>query len=136
VDDHAVILAPTLADLGVIGVAQDGEQPGAQVRARIELVHVGQGLEQRFLDQIVSFRAIARQRPREGAQRRKEFEHLRAQGGGVHLSTTPFREIPFAIREQVHSAAYLSGESGGQLGMWQKRRSVTVRDFLNGYLRL
>ena len=61
---------------------------------------------------------------------------LRAQGGGVHLSTTPFREIPFAIREQVHSAAYLSGESGGQLGVWQKRRSVTVRDLLNGYPRL
>src|SRR6478672_5887896 len=61
-------LAPPLAIVGAKQVAQDGEQPRRQVRARLERVDVGDGAQQRLLDQIVGTVAIAAERDRERAQ--------------------------------------------------------------------
>src|SRR5829696_4554718 len=61
-------LAPPLPVVRAKQVAQDGEQPSRQVRAGLERVDVGNGAQQRFLNQIVRTVAIARQRDRKRAQ--------------------------------------------------------------------
>jgi len=61
-------LAPGLAAGRIEGVAQDGEQPGAQVGAALEAVDIAPGLEDGVLHQIVCRRRIARQAERKGTQ--------------------------------------------------------------------
>ena len=61
-------LAPPLAIVGAEQVAQDGEQPGRQVRAGLERVDIGDGAQQRLLHQVVGTVAITGKRDRERAQ--------------------------------------------------------------------
>ena len=65
-----------MAQLRVVAVAQDREQPRLQVAAGLELLAVGPRLEHRVLHQIVGARRIAAQRAAEGAQRRQQRRHL------------------------------------------------------------
>src|SRR5260370_12107441 len=63
-------LAPPLAIVGAEQVAQDGEQPGRQVRARLERVDIGNRAQQRLLNQVVGTIAITGERVRERAPSR------------------------------------------------------------------
>ena len=61
-------LAFCLAARRIERVAQDGEQPGAQVRSGLELVHVRPRLDDGVLHQIIGRRPLAGQRQRKGPQ--------------------------------------------------------------------
>jgi hypothetical protein len=74
-------LALLLAHLGIEVVAQDGEQPGAQVGALLEGIEVGPRLDQRLLHQVVGDIDIAGQRQREGPEARDRRQQIVAQGG-------------------------------------------------------
>src|SRR5580700_44049 len=61
------------------GIAQDGEQPGFQIRPRDEAVAMGPALEHGFLDQIVRFLATGPERAREGPEARNRLQQLAAE---------------------------------------------------------
>src|SRR5271165_3969894 len=60
--------ASALAVVGIIDVAQDGEQPRAQARSGLEFVRLAPRPEQRLLDEVVGLRRRSRQRNRERPQ--------------------------------------------------------------------
>ena len=74
-------LAAPAAALGEIGVAQDGEEPRAQVGAFLEAVHAVPGLEQRLLHQVVGALDVAAQGDGERAQVRHQPQHRLLQRG-------------------------------------------------------
>src|SRR5690606_23513112 len=63
-------LAPALAHLGIELVAQDGEKPCAQIRARLKAGLLVPGLYQRFLYEIIGAIGVFRQRNGKGPQAR------------------------------------------------------------------
>ena len=54
-------LAFDLATTGVVGVAQDCEQPGTHVGANLKFLDIGPGLDHRVLNHVIRRGAIARQ---------------------------------------------------------------------------
>src|SRR5690606_29383398 len=73
-------LALQLAQLGVVVVAKDSEEPRAHVRARFEPIDVGERLDQRVLDQIVGLSRIVRQRTRKCTKTGEELDKLGLEG--------------------------------------------------------
>ena len=73
-------LAPPLAALGEIGVAQDGEEPGLEVGPFLERLQMVPGLEQRFLHEIVGALLVAAKRNGESAQAADFCHELVSQG--------------------------------------------------------
>ena len=65
------LLALVLAPIGIKGVAQDREQPGAHIGAGLEAFDIGPGLDDRVLHHVIGQRHIACQADRKGAQRRQ-----------------------------------------------------------------
>ena len=61
-------LAAALAVLGMEEVAKDGEEPGVQVRARLEPVQIGQGPQEGVLNEVVGPVDLAGQRDGKGAK--------------------------------------------------------------------
>jgi hypothetical protein len=51
-------LAPAAHHGSVIGVAQDGEQPGPEVGARLEFLPMGPSLDEGVLDEVVGVGAV------------------------------------------------------------------------------
>jgi hypothetical protein len=68
-------LAPALAVFRVEQVAQDGEQPGLHVGARLEAVDIRDRPHERLLHEVVGTVDVRGQRDREGAQVRRRPEH-------------------------------------------------------------
>ena len=83
-------LAAALAILGIVLVAQDGEEPAHHVRARLELVDIGAGAQQRLLRELVGPIAVPAQRDGEAAKLRHRFEH----GGAVKDDRGPCALVP------------------------------------------
>ena len=87
-------LPPALAILRMEEIAQDGEEPGLHVRARLEAVDVGDRPHQRLLDEVVRPVDVGRERDRKGTQVRRRAEHDVAQAavdGHTLLSLTAAR---------------------------------------------
>src|SRR6185437_10133513 len=61
-------LATALAILRIIGVAQDGDEPGAHIGAGDEAPRIAPSLQHGFLQEIVGLVERARKRHREGPQ--------------------------------------------------------------------
>jgi hypothetical protein len=66
--------APPLAVGGMEKIAQNGEGPGLEVRARLETIDMGKRPHDRVLDEIVRPVDVAGQRDGEGAQARHHIE--------------------------------------------------------------
>jgi hypothetical protein len=60
-------LAAPLAQLGEIAIAQDREEPSAQISAFLEPVEVLLGFQQRFLHKVIGTIKVAAKRDRERA---------------------------------------------------------------------
>src|SRR3569833_1529326 len=61
-------LAAAAHDGRVVGVSQNGEEPGPEIGARLELGPVGPGLDQGVLHQVVGVRGVVAERPGKGAK--------------------------------------------------------------------
>src|SRR5687768_503907 len=81
-------------DPGVERIAHDREHPRLHAGALLELVHVGEGLGECFLDEIVAIRWVRAKGPRKGTERRNQINHIFVVLPGGHHSR-PF-EVPHA----------------------------------------
>ena len=69
IDAVAILnLAGALAVIGIVDVAQDGEQPRSEARSGREFVRLAPRPEQRLLDEVVGERRRSRQRNRKRSQ--------------------------------------------------------------------
>ena len=73
-DRHVGGQARARAELVVELIAQDRREPRLHVRARLELVDIGQGAQNRLLHKVIGHRTIAREHPGECAHVRQMFD--------------------------------------------------------------
>src|SRR5262245_22801111 len=85
-------LAAALADLRVVMIAQDGEEPGLEVGALLEAVDIRPGLDQGLLDEIIGTVGLAAKRHGKGPQRadraQQFFPEARGDGHFLWLSSS------------------------------------------------
>src|SRR5262249_48853704 len=96
-------LAPGAPAIRIELIAQNGEQPSLQVRARAERVARLPGFGERFLREIVRQFAVAAKRTREGAQERNEVQQITPEflvevRNGRSLSARAHRRLVKVVR--------------------------------------
>ena len=80
-------LAAALADLGVIVIAQDGEELRLEVGAFLETIDIRPGFDQRLLDEIVGTVGLTAERYGKGSERTHRAQQFfpKARGDGHFL---------------------------------------------------
>src|SRR6185295_7071844 len=78
-------LAPPPPAVGKVGVAQDGEEPGAQIRTLLEAFQMVPGFQQRFLHEIVGPLHVPTQGNGKGAQIGDQPQEGLFEGAGVNV---------------------------------------------------